>query len=71
MKIADVRACAFAMPLNNPSYPPGPCRFYDREYFAFGTLMLRRRPNAPHTYFSGDPAMSRREGSSIRYRVPL
>jgi acetoacetate decarboxylase len=21
------------MPLNNPSYPPGPYRFYDREYF--------------------------------------
>jgi hypothetical protein len=33
MKIADVRARAFAMPLNNPSYPPGPYRFYDREYF--------------------------------------
>jgi acetoacetate decarboxylase len=33
MKIADVRARAFAMPLNNPSYPPGPYHFYDREYF--------------------------------------
>jgi len=33
MKIADVRARAFAMPLNNPSYTPGPYRFYDREYF--------------------------------------
>jgi acetoacetate decarboxylase len=32
MKIADVRARAFAMPLNDPSYPPGPYRFYDREY---------------------------------------
>jgi len=33
MKIADVRTRAFAMPLNNPSYPPGPYRFCDREYF--------------------------------------
>ena len=33
MKIADVSARAFAMPLNNPSYPPGPYHFYDREYF--------------------------------------
>ena len=32
MKIADVRARAFAMPLNNPSYPPGPYRFYNREF---------------------------------------
>ena len=33
MKIAEVRARAFAMPLTNPSYPPGPYRFFDREYF--------------------------------------
>lgn len=33
MKIADVRAKAFAMPLNDPSYPRGPYRFYNREYF--------------------------------------
>jgi acetoacetate decarboxylase len=32
MKIADVRARSFAMPLNDPSYPPGPYHFYDREY---------------------------------------
>lgn len=32
MKIADIRARAFAMPLNDPSYPPGPYRFFDREY---------------------------------------
>ena len=32
MKIDDVRAKAFAMPLTNPSYPPGPYRFYNREY---------------------------------------
>ncbi len=32
MKLADVRARAFAMPLNAPSYPPGPYRYYDREH---------------------------------------
>lgn len=32
MKIADVRAKAFAMPLTSPTYPPGPYRFVDREY---------------------------------------
>ena len=38
MKIADVQARAFAMPLNNPSYPPGPYRSYDREYFVIEYL---------------------------------
>src|SRR5258708_39594344 len=32
MKMDDVRAKAFAMPLNNPAYPPGPYRFYNREF---------------------------------------
>jgi len=32
VKIAEVRKNAFAMPLTNPSYPPAPYRFYDREY---------------------------------------
>ena len=32
MKIADVRARAFAMPLNDPSYPKGPYKFYNREF---------------------------------------
>ncbi len=31
MKISDVRS-AYAMPLTNPSYPPGPYRFINREY---------------------------------------
>ena len=34
MKIDDVRK-AYAMPLNNPSFPRGPYRFYDREYLIF------------------------------------
>ncbi len=32
MKQADVRARAFAMPLNAPSYPPGPYRYTNREH---------------------------------------
>ena len=31
MKAEDVRR-AYAMPLTNPAYPPGPYRFIDREY---------------------------------------
>lgn len=38
MKIAEVRSRAFAMPLDNPSYPRGPYRFYDREYFVIEYL---------------------------------
>ena len=32
MKASEVRERAFAMPLNQPAYPPGPYRFYEREY---------------------------------------
>ena len=32
MKATEVRERAFAMPLTQPAYPPGPYRFYDREY---------------------------------------
>jgi acetoacetate decarboxylase len=32
MNIDEVKRRAFAMPLTNPSYPPGPYRFVDREY---------------------------------------
>ena len=32
MKLADVRKNAFAMPLNDPSYPKGPYKFYNREF---------------------------------------
>src|ERR1700757_3172054 len=33
MKIDDVRRNAYSMPATNPSFPPGPYRFYNREYF--------------------------------------
>lgn len=32
MDIAEVLKHAYAMPLTNPSYPPGPYRFFNREY---------------------------------------
>lgn len=32
VKLADVRANAFAMPLTNPAYPKGPYKFYNREF---------------------------------------
>ena len=32
MKENEVRRLAFAMPLTNPAYPPGPYRFVNREY---------------------------------------
>lgn len=32
LKIADVVKRAYAMPLTNPSFPPGPYRFFNREY---------------------------------------
>lgn len=32
MKESEIRERAFAMPLTNPAYPPGPYRFVDREF---------------------------------------
>jgi acetoacetate decarboxylase len=32
MKLEDVRRNAFAMPLTSPAFPPGPYRFYQREF---------------------------------------
>src|ERR1700722_18541499 len=43
MKIADVRKNAYSMPLTNPSYPPGPYRFYSREYMI---IAYRTDPDA-------------------------
>src|ERR1700704_416697 len=33
MKIDDVRRTAYSMPLTTPSFPPGPSRVYNREFF--------------------------------------
>jgi acetoacetate decarboxylase len=43
MKIDDVRARAFAMPLTSPSFPPGPYRFVNREYLI---ITYRTDPDA-------------------------
>jgi acetoacetate decarboxylase len=43
MKLSDVRRKASAMPLTNPAYPPGPYRFYNREYMV---VSYRTDPDA-------------------------
>ena len=43
MKHETVRANAFAMPLTNPAFPPGPYRFINREYFI---IQYRTDPDA-------------------------
>src|SRR5216684_8278432 len=43
MKIDDVRRNAYSMPLTNPAFPPGPYRFYNREYFV---ITYRTDPEA-------------------------
>jgi acetoacetate decarboxylase len=43
MKLAEVRANAFAMPLNDPAYPKGPYKFYNRQYIV---ITYRTDPDA-------------------------
>ncbi|UWU94195.1 acetoacetate decarboxylase [Bradyrhizobium sp. CB1015] len=43
MKHETVRTGAFAMPLTNPAFPPGPYRFVNREYFI---IQYRTDPEA-------------------------
>ncbi|MBR0690107.1 acetoacetate decarboxylase [Bradyrhizobium manausense] len=43
MKPETVRTTAFAMPLTNPAFPPGPYRFVNREYFI---IQYRTDPEA-------------------------
>ena len=43
MRHETVRATAFAMPLTNPAFPPGPYRFVNREYFI---IQYRTDPEA-------------------------
>ena len=43
MKIDDVRRTAYSMPLTSPSFPPGPYRFFNREYFV---ITYRTDPEA-------------------------
>jgi acetoacetate decarboxylase len=43
MKLADIRRNAFAMPLTSPAFPPGPYRFYNREFMV---ITYRTDPEA-------------------------
>jgi len=43
MKIDDVRRTAYSMPLTNPAFPPGPYRFFNREFFV---ISYRTDPEA-------------------------
>jgi acetoacetate decarboxylase len=43
MKIEDVKRTAYSMPLTNPSFPPGPYRYFNREYFV---ISYRTDPEA-------------------------
>ena len=43
MNIADVRAKAFAMPLNDPAYPRPSYRFYNREFVVITYRTILRR----------------------------
>src|ERR1700746_4218502 len=43
MKLDAVRRNAYSMPLTSPSFPPGPYRFFNREYFV---ITYRTDPEA-------------------------
>jgi Acetoacetate decarboxylase (ADC) len=55
MKLADVRRNAFAMPLTDPAYPPGPYKFYNREFvvITYRTDPDRLREVVPEPLGSG------------------
>jgi acetoacetate decarboxylase len=62
MKIDDVRRTAYSMPLTNPSFPPGPYRFFNREYFI---ITYRTDPRSARRR-SARAARSRRADRQIR-----
>ena len=62
MKIDDVRRNAYSMPLTNPSFPPGPYRFYNREYFV---ISYRTDPEALAAVVP-EPLRSHRPDRQIR-----
>src|ERR1700731_23631 len=57
MKIEDVRKNAFCMPMANPAYPPGPYRFYNREYLiiTYRTDPVKLREPVPEPLEVGEP----------------
>ena len=69
MKLADVRAKAFAMPLNDPAYPPGPYKFYNREFvvISYRTDPDRLREVVPEPLeVAGDTSLTNSSGCRIR-----
>jgi acetoacetate decarboxylase len=59
MNQSDVRGRAFAMPLTNPAFPPGPYRFCNREYLiiAYRTDERRLREVVPDPLRIEDPVV--------------
>src|SRR6478736_98946 len=59
MKQCHVRERAFAMPLTNPAYPPGPYRFRKREYLiiAYRTDAQRLREVVPEPLRIDEPVV--------------
>ncbi len=59
MNTDDVRETAFAMPLTNPSYPPGPYKFVDREYMiiSYRTDIDALRAVVPEPLEVADPVV--------------
>lgn len=57
MNIDDIRNNVFAMPLTNPSYPPGPYKFVNREYMiiTYRTDMDALRAVVPEPLELGEP----------------
>lgn len=59
MKRTDVPRQAFAMPLMNPAYPPGPYRFYHREFMiiTYRTDPLKLRELVPEPLMVDEPVV--------------
>ena len=57
MKESDVRKNAFAMPLTNPAFPPGPYRFFNREFLVitYRTDPKKLRAVVPEPLQIADP----------------
>ena len=58
MKADEVRKRAFAMPLTNPAFPPGPYRFVDREFLIV-------------TYRTDPPALAEVVPEPLKIGAPL
>jgi hypothetical protein len=66
MKLADVRKNAFAMPLNNAAYPPGPYKFHNREFIV---IIYRTDPDILRALIR-NPSNRLRAGPDCLNRIP-